>query len=333
MQTSWQRCDAFKRLGHEVFEIDLSRLGALGQRRVLRRLDGEPFRAANVRRANEEVRALARRLKPDILWLEKGLLIEPESLADIKRETPQTRLVSFQDDNPFGLRGYERGFWRRFVSCIPHYDVHLVKRPSDIANFRLRHARRVELFVTGFYEPVYAAKAPSSPRDWQCDCSFVGTALDDRARVIGRLLEEYRVDVQIYGKRWARNRPYYRHGRHFHPPLSPERHVEVIQSSRVNLNLLSKSNLDDYNGRTFDIPAAGGFLLAERSDFHREHFAEGVEAEFFGSVEELAEKIGYYCRNESRRAAVARAGWERARRCDYSLSRRLREALDLVGEP
>jgi len=329
METSWQRCETLKSLGCEVRCIDQSKLGDLRQRRFLRRVDGRAFKAGNVARLNAELVDVVRGFNPKVIWIEKGLLVQPETLREIKGLVPDSRLVAFQDDNPFGARSYERGFWEAFVRAIPEYDLHFMKRQTDAEEFLRRGAARVEIFTTGFYEPAYGRPQAQPPDRYLHSVSFVGSALDDRARLIGGLLERG-MDLHVYGVRWERHWAYYRYNSRFHAALPPAEHADVIWRSKINLGFVSHSNGDEYNGRSFDIPAAGGFLLTERTRAHEEFFKEGRDAAFYGSPAELEEKVSYYLANDGERAAVARAGNERAHRDRYSLSRRLGDALKAV---
>lgn len=69
---------------------------------------------------------------------------------------------------------------------------------------------------------------------------------------------------------------------------------------------------DAFTTRSFEIPAAGAMLLAERTDEHRALFEEGREAEFFGDEEELRDKLRYYLGQEPARRRIAEAGRARA---------------------
>ena len=77
-----------------------------------------------------------------------------------------------------------------------------------------------------------------------------------------------------------------------------------------------------------EIPAGGGFMLAERTDEHLRLFEEGREAAYFSSHNELVDKIRYYLANESERARIARAGYERCIRDGYSFDNRIREIVE-----
>ena len=56
-------------------------------------------------------------------------------------------------------------------------------------------------------------------------------------------------------------------------------------------------------------------------------FKEGAEAEFFASVEECADKARFYLGDDVARRRIARAGYQRCRDSDYSLRRRMSDAL------
>lgn len=326
--TSWQRFDTLRHLGCDVIPLDQSPLSDLRQRRWRRRFDGRAFCTENVQQLNGQLRAAIKKESPKVVWIEKGLLVQPETLAQIRSEHPDVRLVSYQDDNPFGARGYENPFWRHFTAGIDAYHLHFVKRPADVAEFRRRGAARVEIFTTGFYA-VYGRQSATAPAEFRHQVSFVGTALDNRSQLFSRLLRAG-VNVDVYGGRWNRHWSYYWYRRRFHGILPESDRSEVIWRSRINLAFVSHSNGDEYNGRSFDIPGSAGFLLAERTPAHQSFYAEGSEAEFFGSMEELIDKVRFYLGHEDARAAVARRGHERAMKEDYSLQRRLRDAIAVV---
>jgi spore maturation protein CgeB len=105
------------------------------------------------------------------------------------------------------------------------------------------------------------------------------------------------------------------------------RYTKAICATRINLGFLRRLNRDQQTDRSVEIPACGGFMLAERSDEHRRLFVEGIEAEFFSSPEELVEKTRFYLADETRRAAVAQAGRRRCLESDYTHLNRVRFML------
>jgi spore maturation protein CgeB len=60
--------------------------------------------------------------------------------------------------------------------------------------------------------------------------------------------------------------------------------------------------------RTFEIPVVGSLFLAERTLEHKLLFEEDYEAVFFSSPAECASKCHALLCDESRRAAIAKAG-------------------------
>ena len=91
-------------------------------------------------------------------------------------------------------------------------------------------------------------------------------------------------------------------------PLSDRDYVRCLANARIGLGLLSKYCQDEFTTRSFEIPAAGTMLIAERTEEHQDLFEEGKEAEFFATLEELSDKISFYLKNDQARCRIAEKG-------------------------
>ena len=88
---------------------------------------------------------------------------------------------------------------------------------------------------------------------------------------------------------------------------------------------------DQHTTRTFEIPACGSLLLADRTEEHQEFFEEGKEAEFFDSCDELLDKLKFYCSNEAARKRIADGGYKRCKEGGYAYVCRVSGALQALG--
>jgi hypothetical protein len=327
--SGWQRCETLRQLGHEVIPFCQSAfVKKAAPSRWKRLANCCSFDDATVTVFNEQWLLALCECRPDIAWLEWPKMLRRETLLEARSRLPRCRFISFYDDNPFGSRTDELWQWKMFFEAIPEFDLHLVKRNEDIAALRLRGARRAELFMHGCYEPLFHPRRGSASLVHQV--SFVGTALDHRVSFIRRLIVREQLPLEVFGNRWARTLLYHLRREHFHPPALGLAYVDVIRDSRISLGFVSSSNRDEYTMRTFEIPACMGFMLAERTPTHQALFEEGVEAEFFATVEECADKARFYLRDEVARRRIAKAGYQRCLDSNYSLRRRMSNALSHV---
>ncbi|HEY0163145.1 MAG TPA: glycosyltransferase [Edaphobacter sp.] len=310
---------ALERLGHQVVPINTRNYrpsNPLLSRMVFRLVMGP-----DVNRFNRDLLQAAERERPDIVWADKALWMQPKTLDRLRALGIPT--VSYMIDNAFGPRR-DPG-WRLYMKCIPHYDLHVVQRDKNIQDYRSSGARDVIKIQTA-YEPTLQFPPPEgwSDRDRDRDVSFVGTPYDNRAEVLTRLSEEFDVSISGNDRQWQRAltpeafAKLYREGE-----LYRQQYREAIWRSKINLSFITHSNQDEFVHKSFEIAGCGSFLLAERSEGHLARFVEGEEAVFFTGYDELVEKIRRYLPDEEARTRIAAAGQRRALKDGYHNDRQV----------
>jgi spore maturation protein CgeB len=334
--SSLYRLWALERLGHSVvplnsFEYEPN--NAIVQK-VVYRLAAGP----SVNRLNRDLLQMAEREKPDLVWTDKLLSMQPQTL--VKLRAMGIAMVSYMIDNPFGVR--QDPGWRLYMKDIPYYDLHVVQRDANIADYMSRGARDVIKIQTA-YEPTIHFPPPAgwSDKDRDREVSFIGTPYDRRGEFLTRLWKEFGLPVTVSGGLvWKRHLSteavaamYRGHGE-----LFKDVYREGIWKSKINLSFLTHSNHDEFAHKSFEIAACEGFLLVERSDGHLQRFVEDEEAVFFSTIEECVEKIRRYLPDEGARARIAAAGRLRAERSGYHNDRqvgliveRVRQILERAG--
>ena len=306
---------ALERLGHTVVRLDCLAYQPQGEllRKVVHRAQVGPW----ISRLNRDILAAAERERPDVFWADKLLGLTPRTLDRLRAMGVKT--VSYMIDNAFGPRR-DPG-WRLYMKDIPHFDLHVVQRDKNIADYMGRGAREVIKIQTA-YEPTihFPAEGAWGDKDRDRGVSFIGTSYDDRPDFLTRLWRECGFPVVISGDRMWRERLDPEAARELYTgsELYGKDYREAVWRSRINLSFITHSNQDEFVHKSFEIAACGGFLLAERSAGHEARFVEGEEAVFFSGFEECAEKIRRYLPDEAARDRIARAGRERAVRDGYS---------------
>ena len=328
--SSLYRLWALERLGHTVHPFNSYRYQSPNQliRKVVHRLAVGP----HVDRLNRDLLQIAATEKPDVLWTDKLLWMRPQTLDTLRAMGIVT--ISYMIDNPFGPR--QDPGWRLYMHDIPHYDLHVVQRDSNITDYMARGARDVIKIQTAFEPTIHYPPPPTwTDADRNRDVSFIGTPYDDRAATLTRLstLSEFGVTISGNQRSWRRAlsppafATLYRDGE-----LYQGQYREAIWRSRINLSFITHSNQDEFVHKSFEIAGCGGFLLAERSPGHLSRFTEDQEAVFFSSFDELLEKIRHYLPDAAIRDRIAAAGHARALRDGYHNDRQVSLIVDRAGQ-
>lgn len=324
--TSLQRLEALRELGHDVVELrstDLTRM-----RRLWHRVGLKLGLAADCDGANATLLERVDGGALDLVWLDKPITIRPATLARVRDRAPMMCLAGYSPDDML-IRPNRT---RRFLGCLPYLDVFFTTKPHTVEPLRALGARQVEVVGNAYAEAVHRP-LPRCAADRAAlggGIGFIGDYEEDRRQMIAALAGEG-LKVRIWGPNWRR---YWRHP----PPgvriegrsLSDDEYARAICNFDINLAFLRKAARDEITTRSMEIPACGGFMLAERTAAHRAAFLEGVEAEFFGSTAELVEKCRAYLAQPEQARVVGAAGRVRCLRDGYGNRARLGQMLQCL---
>jgi spore maturation protein CgeB len=326
--TALQRCRTFQRQGHLVRPIDLLpqpwlRLALTLPYRAFHRLGG-PYDLAG---ANRLLLAVEAGFAPDVVWVEKGLTLEAATLRALRERWPETMVINYSGDDMFNPRNQSRQ-WR---ACLPLYDVHVTTKRHNVPELLAAGARDV-FHVDKAFDPLVHRPMPVTPEiraRLGGEVGFIGWP--EAAREASMLhLARHGVPVRIWGP-WERLRLPQPRLRIEGRPLWSDDYASALSAFRINLCFLRKVNRDRHTTRSVEIPACGGFMLAERTEEHLALFEEDVEAVYFSTDEELLDKVRWYLAHENERARIAEAGRKRCWTGGYTYQRRLDDVLAHVG--
>jgi spore maturation protein CgeB len=108
------------------------------------------------------------------------------------------------------------------------------------------------------------------------------------------------IKIKIYGNGWnlCKNKNY--KNLSFHDPVYGFDYQKLINNSLVSINFLRDFTKDVVNLKSIEIPAYGGLLLSEYTEYQDKLFEDNKEAFYFSTKEDLLEKINYIQNNKEK---------------------------------
>ena len=334
----WQGSDsyalarAFRRAGHSVTIVsDSTYYGRewrsrwlRAARRVLRPLIAHDF--------NEALIKNAKGLQPHLLFVCKGLLVEPRAIEAAKKAGATAALwwpdVSFFAHGPSIPR------------AVPHYDWVFTTKSFGLADLEAKFGVTTASFLPHAFHPEVHRKFRCDESDharYGCDVSFIGTWSPKKQALLETLVARRPgVKLKIWGMQWEKAGATLAPWVESREVLGAE-YAKAIRLSKVNLGILSEmrkgaSSGDLITARTFHIPACGGFMLHERTTEVADFFEEGRDCGMFAGAEEMAEKVAYYLDHPAEREAITEAGHLRCLNSGNSVDDRANAILAKVAE-
>lgn len=285
------------------------------------------------KKLNQELLSLSEKEKPDLLFC---VLFTDEIKKETIKKISQSRTTTFNwfcDDN------WRYDIFSKFYAPCFNYVSTTYKEPFKKYNNAIKTQWAANNLV---YKPVKSSN--------EYNITFVGKAHSNRKKIINYLIANG-LTVDCYGEGWPNGR------------VSQEKMLEIFSNSKINLSFAESSfnfnkrflakklfyrRLDgshhwqkhinfkkpsqQIKARNFEIPACGGFLLAQYVPGLEEYFKLNKEIVAFKDKEDLAKEIKYYLYKNKEREAIARAGYERTLR-EHTYQKRFNQIFQAMQLP
>lgn len=326
--TTMQRAEAFRDLGHELTCVSTeTTIQAVVKPGLYSRLRRRLFGHQDLVHANQSILLAMRETAFDILWIDKGLAVHPNTLKLVRQCQPQCRIIGFSPDDMMNRLNQSSDF----LKGLPHYDCYVSTKSYNVSELQALGCPRV-LFMENAYDPHTHRPIPLAATERRIlggEVGFIGQWEPQRAESL-RNLALAGIPVRVWGYTWERMKDVPKGLRLENRPLWGDEYARAISSFDINLCFLRKCNRDLQTTRSMEIPACGGFMLAEHSQEHESLFADCREAVFFRDDQDLVRKTRYYLDHPDERQGIAANGMERCLSSGYSYKERLARVLDQV---
>ena len=261
----------------------------------------------------------------DILFTVKGNTIKPSTLKYIKLNYPNVKIVSWSQDDMYSW--HNRSIY--YTLGLKYYDLIVTQKSYNVDELKSLGAKNVLFQNKAYSRDIH--KPYKCNNNIKPDVLFIGYYEKERYESM-LYLANNGIKIDIFGSLWGKyantNENLIIHNK----MLVGEEYAKALSCSKISLCFLRKINRDLQTSRSIEIPACGGFMIAERTEEHKMLFKEDVEAVYFDSNEELLQKVKYYLENDNERKSIAQAGYERTRKDDYSYDNRVNEILRRINE-
>jgi spore maturation protein CgeB len=250
---------------------------------------------------SQSVKAAVEGWVPDLLFCFKTVRLDQGMLGDV----PTSWRLHYSPDDVSNAANVTESYlthesmWDLIVTTKRHNVEEITSRSGGSA-----------MFVWSAYDHHWHHRMASLSLD-RFAVGFIGNARPDRLTLLETVGRHYGRKMLLAGPGWNRHLRFRRHPVTLRSAMYGECLSVGISSVEANLVLLNSDNRDRHTCRSFEVPAAGGLVVAERTDEHLELLDEGTEALYFESEEELLWRLQQVQSDPDRAAAMRLAGWQR----------------------
>jgi spore maturation protein CgeB len=261
---------------------------------------------------------------PDLVFINKGEMIFPETIRAIRRVT---KVVAWYVDSPLWFNSSSH----YIANSLRYLDVAFVFDGYYIPEMARWGCTRTAVLSFGC-EPTIHRKV-QLPEDeheyYSSDICFIGNyhgVASDRESILTHLAS---YNLKIWGDGWQHSPIVQLRQKWMGKSLSIADLAKAYAGAKLSLNVTYPHSITEPNMRTFEAPACNTLLLNDNLPGLTRFFTPGQEIEVYTSIEDLIRKVDYYLAHPEEASRIAAAGQRRAHR-DHTYQIRMTEMLSAV---
>lgn len=274
-------------------------------------------------KSNRDLVMHVSQLNPRLILSFTHAQISPGALAQMRASIEST-LVQFWPDTMLN--------WSAEHSAnLPLYDLIATYSRATVPVFERMGARKVMWMPLAGDQDLHPA-GTATKADMLADVSFIGGWRPEREAVLSQLNG---FDLKIWGPNWGRrcrrNKTIMRawQGR----ALMGSEFAKTVRGSKVNLNIIDRTNHPAANMRFFEISISGGFQLCSPCPEMENEFIHGEHVFYYRHPKELPELLKILLADNALRKRVADTAQQKVLKehTYFHRAQRLLEVLNLAA--
>lgn len=264
---------------------------------------------------NKKVVDLCEALKPDLVFVVKGMIIKEPTF--IKLNQMGIKTANWFLENLF-VEPYKTwlpknyGNFDYFFTC-----------DSLMLDYLPSTSKTKVIYLPVGVDPSYYEPGELTEEDkerYSCDVCFVGAPYPERIEAMEYIKD---LNLKIFGwKGWEKTGL----KNLFFGSLNAKETAKLCNCAKICINMAIRPPLHAVNLKTFEILAAGGFELTDYRKDMDGLFRIGEEIAIFKDKKDLREKILFYLANDELRRSIAQAGHQKVLQ-EHTLDKRIKYML------
>lgn len=320
--------DGFRALGFQVITIstDYYFYNYTYAERAYMRMMNKPY-SRKYQQFNERIMDALKKVTPSILFVVKGLWVNSETIHYAKKLGVKT--IHFHPDFLFDDHYHTS---KVLNDAITQYDLVVTPKITELIKYKKYGCANVMqiqyAYDPSIHHPVEMTELEQN--HYGAMLTFVGRMEKKRSEWLEEIAKKG-YDVKVWGTNWNKlSKDNFLHNVCTYEGVYMQNMAKVFGASKISLGFLTHLSNEQHTARTFEIPASGGFLLAERTVEHKELFIEGQEADFFSDTEELLAKIDFYSKRLDIVEIIRQKGYEKVKKLSATYKQRAIEILTFL---